>query len=707
MSINSIISSAYTGLSASQAALKTISNNIANVNTPGYGREAVSLEALVANGGGFGVKVGSVERIADQFLTGAAYSAVADVGRYDAVSQFHDRLQGLLGAPDSDSGLAAQLNGIFSTIADLTADPADAVRRQSVTNGIDRFLGQIGQLAGDIQQLRADASNQIGESVRSINQGISRVAEINNQIVKARSLNSETAGLEQQRADALNQIAELVDIKTIEQPDGSVQVSTARGVILLDHNPRELSYPTTSAASAETQFDGIHILRVNPVSNSKTDSGLVLDPDIGSGKLRGLLDLRDQQLPNIADSLGELARAFRDSVNAVHNANATLPAPALLSGRNTGLSGTDRAGFTGAATFAVVDASGAVVAKTAVDFSALPATATLNDVITAVNAGLGGAGALSLSGGALKFQAAGAGNGVVIADNPGAPTGRGGQGFSQFFGLNDLISAGQPSSYATGLQAADPHGFAAGGATTFEVRDASNRLITSYTLNVAAGGTVGDILNTLNAGSGLGNFARFSLDASGTLSVGPAPGVGKLTTRVVDDTTNRAGTGRTLSGLFGIQPGALANAARNIGVRAEVKADPFKLALAKFDTSAAVGVQALGLGDQRGARELADLENKGLRFSAAGNIATVSATLSQYSGFVLGDAAITAKGATTAQGDATALRDDVVKRRDNYGGVNLDEELANLIVYQNSYNAAARVLTSARDIYDALLNAVN
>ncbi|QCI80114.1 hypothetical protein E6W36_13160 [Hankyongella ginsenosidimutans] len=65
MSINSIINTAYTGLSASQAAIRTISNNVANVNTPGYARQTVDLEGLVAGGGGFGVRVSNVQRVAD------------------------------------------------------------------------------------------------------------------------------------------------------------------------------------------------------------------------------------------------------------------------------------------------------------------------------------------------------------------------------------------------------------------------------------------------------------------------------------------------------------------------------------------------------------------------------------------------------------------------------------------------------------------
>ena len=53
--------------------------------------------------------------------------------------------------------------------------------------------------------------------------------------------------------------------------------------------------------------------------------------------------------------------------------------------------------------------------------------------------------------------------------------------------------------------------------------------------------------------------------------------------------------------------------------------------------------------------------------------------------------------------DAAARRDDAVNRRDSFSGVNIDEELADMVVFQNSYGAAARTITVAREMYDTLI----
>lgn len=705
MSINSIINTAYTGLSASQAAIRTISNNVANVNTPGYARQTVDLEGLVAGGGGFGVRVSNVQRVADSFLSAAAYSATSDFGRFETLNQFQDRLQGLIGSPDSKTGLAARADSIFSSIADLTADPADGVRRQAVISEISRFLDDIASLGSSVQALRVDASSQIGETVTVINQTLQRTQQLNSQIVRARASSQESAGLEEQRAQALNQLAELVDIRVQEQPDGSVQISTARGQTLLDHAARRLDYNGSASASAETTFPAIKVSRIDPVSGIAVDTGLTLDADLTSGRLSGLIDLRDEELPAIADGLGELARGFRDSVNAIHNANTSVPPPPSLIGRNTGLTLTDPNGFSGTSTFAVVDTAGTVVAKTTVDFGSLPANTPISSVIAQINAGLGGAATVSLTNGKLSFSAAAAGNGVVIADDPTAPSQRAGQGFSQYFGLNDLIVGDQPSSYNTGFKGSDAHLFAAGGQTDFEVRDSSNRVVARYTLTTG-GVTYNDLLTTLNGAGALGSYVQFGLDSQGALSVTSAPNVGPYSIRIARDTSDRGGTGVSLSSQFGLGVGVQANGARGLSIRKDIQVNPFRLGLAKFDPAAAVGSLALGVGDQRGAVALRGLQDQAIAFRAAGPVTAANATLSQYLGSFLGETAIAAQTAEAGRNDAEALRNDVIKRRDDFSGVNLDEELANLVVFQNSYSAAARVLTAARDIYDTLLNVI-
>src|ERR1700749_1032805 len=103
-----------------------------------------------------------------------------------------------------------------------------------------------------------------------------------------------------------------------------------------------------------------------------------------------------------------------------------------------------------------------------------PATAfTAANFLSSLNTALGGAGTASFTNGALSISATASGAGVAIADDPATPAKDGGQGFSQFFGLNDLISSSEIANYNTGLKATDPSGLNPGGTITFQIGNAS------------------------------------------------------------------------------------------------------------------------------------------------------------------------------------------------------------------------------------------
>jgi flagellar hook-associated protein 1 len=139
-------------------------------------------------------------------------------------------------------------------------------------------------------------------------------------------------------------------------------------------------------------------------------------------------------------------------------------------------------------------------------------------------------------------------------------------------------------------------------------------------------------------------------------------------------------------------------------VRADVLADPRKLASARFDPATPVGQPALGSGDGTGLNRLRDLVSTPVNFEAAGNLPPTRASLTSYVANVISDASLRAAHVTQEAEDAKALADAQVQKRDDYQGVNLDEELSQLVIYQNSYSASARLITTARELYDQLLS---
>src|SRR6266851_5062394 len=101
MSLNSIMATAVSGLQTAQTALTTVSNNISNVNTPGYVREVVDQAPLVSGGAGQGVTVVDIRRVTSKYLQSAVYDASAQAGGAGVVADLLDQAQSAFGNPTS------------------------------------------------------------------------------------------------------------------------------------------------------------------------------------------------------------------------------------------------------------------------------------------------------------------------------------------------------------------------------------------------------------------------------------------------------------------------------------------------------------------------------------------------------------------------------------------------------------------------------
>lgn len=698
MSLNHILGSAVSGLAAAQAGLRSVSNNIANVGVSGYARERVNLTTGVVSGQIAGVVVGEPSRVADRFLEANVYRRAGDYGRADVAAGYLDRLQSLLGQPGATSGLPARLDAVTASAVAMTGSQSSAQTVAVFTSDVQDAIDSMQQLQTDVAGLRGDVESEVGYSVDKINSLLKRIHDLNATVASATGLGKNVGGAADQRMTAIEELSSLIAVNVREQPDGRVSIETANGAVLLDKRMRQLSYPNSGLGTSQPIYPAIEIRFAEDGGAMGAATGEKLESAAVGGKLGGLLDLRDRALPAFSEQMGVLFSGLSEALNAVSNAGSTVPPPASLDGRQTGLVGSDRLGFTGAATFAVTKADGTLVAKTSIDFGAMPPGATIDDMVSAINAGLGGAGTASFTDGKLSITASGAGNGVVVAQNETNPSARAGIGISQYFGLNDIIRSDSSSLVPSGLVASDAHGFATGETAQIVLRDATGRALTSYTLSPTSGGTVGDLVNELNS-SPLGDFGDFSLDDRGRMRFEPTGSLSGATLSIPSDSTDRYGSGKGFSSLLGLT--GASSGLKDAQVRPEVLASPGKLPLARFQENAAVGAKALGAGDTRGATAFVDKLASALDLGKDGKT-----TIERFSSLLLGRAGLEASQANDNLLDAAARRDDAVNRRDSFSGVNIDEELAQMVILQNSYSAAARVISTASEMYDTLLNMV-
>lgn len=714
-SLDSAIKIGVSGLTSNQFALSTTANNIANVNTEGYVRKVTNFESKVLGTDQAGVAVSGISRFIDQFLVREERVASSAQKRYESMKELHDQLQNLLGAPDDNVTFSGRLDRVFQDIADLAPDPNSTVRRVSAINELTVYGAEVGRVARVLQDLRGEADRRINEAISTINLAIQRIDELNPKIRRALALGEDASGLQEQSERAVREISQLVDIRTYDLPGGGTGLVTDSGVVLLDALVRQLNKTQTGTVGTNTEFPQININKINP--DGSTENITVLDPVVQSGALRGLLDMRDIQLPAMAIELGQMAAAVNDQINAAHNDNSTVPPPTRLTGRNVGILGTDSHNFTGTVTFGMLDGNNNLTNRVEVDFDAATVSlngaagvaiggTTLNDVITAVNTQFGGT-ALTLVNGVMTYQATGASTGVAVLQDSTSPSSRAGRGFAHYFGLNDLMQAREPSHFQTGVVGTDAHGFGASGAITLQLKGPRGQIAREFTLDFATAGatTFNDVVSALN--TGFGGFATFSLSANGELRMTPASNLSDHRLLTTNDTTARGATSYLMSDLFGLGRVYQMDQAFQVAVRSDIVADPSQLALAKLDLSAAAlaGTDpALTVGDNRGVVDLQDAGATNISFAQAGDLSPTTTTITAYAGTVLSDFALKADEVVERESDADALASEISARIISQSGVNLEEELANMILFQNAFNASARLLATTKEMFEELLS---
>jgi len=705
MALSGILNSSLSGLLANQEALRVTSNNVSNANTPGFAKLEADPQTRLAGTQTAGVEIGAVRRVVDEFLNAAVLENNGDSARFEAMRKLHDNLQATLGRPESENSLSAKLNELFTAASELSLDPGDAVTRQEFLSKLKSYTAEASRIAGEIQSLRGTASQRIDEATSEANAKIEQIFELNKKIGQQDAQGSETAGLKNQRQAALEELSAILDIRTVENDNGSVDVRTGNGTTLISQTRySELGYAPPGEVGAETEFPPIQLHHIDPTTGERQTAARPIDGDIRSGRLRGLLDMRDDQLVDMSLALGELAARVADEVNRVHNLNSQVPAPNTLEGDTVPLAGTAPHNFTGQTTFAVVDGNNEVVDRFTYDFGANPG-ASLNDVAANVSANLSG-GTLSFNNGKMSLSASNADHGVVIAEGQTNPSDRAGRSFSHFFGMNDLLTARSPGLFETGVNGGDAHNIAPGGSIEFTVSGGNGGEIKRVTLDTDTTATFDDVVNALNDPGKLGDRFNVSLTGKGELEIDPKSGRDDLSVQVTSDSTDVAGTGISLSQMFGIGERFRADAARDFRIVEGVPENADRLSTARFDLSAGVGDVALAKGDQTGALALEALQDKVVETEDAGELAGQKRALGAFNNAVLGNFGAIADRVSGAEESSQSLKSELQQRQESVSGVNIDEEMANLVTFQNSYNAAARVLSTVQELFDTLLQTV-
>jgi flagellar hook-associated protein 1 FlgK len=699
-SLNSILGMASSGLQVAQTALSVVSDNVANVNTAGYVRKVVDQTALTAGTQGSGVSVADVKRITDQYLETASYSANGASSSASTVASSMDQAQSLFGDPSASGSLFSNLDSIFSAFSTLSANPSSTASASAVSQ-VSQFFDQASSISTSLQNLSDQASQKIGADITTVNGLLSQIGALNSTISQGSVGGGDVTGAQNQQAQLVTQLSSLMDVKVSTNSSGGVTVLSTDGTSLVGQG----------GAASLTYNGGSPTSSLSITDTAGTTSSF--DGKIGSGEIGGLIQLNNVDLPALSSQLSSLTSGAANELNAIHNAYSSVPPPTTMTGENTGIDLPSAiSGFSGSTTIALVNTSTeALDHKVSIDFDAKTISVdggatvsfTGSNFLSTLNSAMASTGATaSYTNGVLSLSSNSSTDGIAIQDSATDPSSNGGEGFSQFFGLNNLVSSSTPANYNTGLSATDPSGYPAGQTLTLRVSSATGAKLKDVTVTTPAGGTMADLVTALNSNSsGVGVYGSFSLDGKGALTF--TPNAAGTSLSVVSDNTANTATGTSVTQLFGIGAATRVDAANTYAVRSDIASDSSNLAVAKLNLSAAAGTAALSSGDVSGADALGQAGLASVSFAAVSGVAATTTSLSDYAASISSVIANKASTADAAHTTATTLASNATSQLSSTEGVSIDQELINLTTYQQAYNASARMVQAANDLYTTLL----
>lgn len=382
--ISLLLSTAKDALLTQQLALDVVGHNIANVNTAGYTRQIAEIvsrdpapyEGLIL---GRGVNVEDVVRNSNSFVEARLQERRTDLTAMEEKELYFGALEGIFNE-NSGRSLSSQLSEFWNAWHDVANNPSGMAERSTLYEKGALMCQAFVGLSEDLGQLTREINLALESSVNQVNEMVSKIASLNEQIVALKVTGSPNDLLDQ-RAALLGELAEYLDIRSYEHEDGNLTVTTGTGYVLVS---RSESYALS--------FDQGNV-RWESSGTGTTD----ITDTLLSGKMGAWLDLRDVTLPKYEDEMDELARSIVWEVNKIHAQGvgldgmssatgtyaATDPAQALGSA-GSGLAFSDGI-QDGSFTLWVYDPSGAVVDPAGFTINIDADATTLNALSAAID----------------------------------------------------------------------------------------------------------------------------------------------------------------------------------------------------------------------------------------------------------------------------------------------------------------------------------
>ena len=317
----SLLSVGARALLANQTALQTTGHNIANVSTAGYSRQSVHLQTVQGqfSGSGYignGVNVVTIMRNHNELLTRQAAAAQAvqagDTVRAERLTQLQDVFQG--GA----TGLGAAISDMLNSLVDVVAAPSDITARTVTLTRMDEMASRMRNSGNQLHELEYSVNEQLTNNATRINQLAQSIAEANEQVARAKGNGQSPNDLLDRRDQLIRELNQYIQTTQIPADDGSI------GVFIGGSQALVLGNQAASVSVAESQlFTGSNQMRLFFNRPGATPSEMQEDM-LGGGEMAGLLKFANNDLVEGRNLLGRMALAIGMSMNAQNKLGLTL-----------------------------------------------------------------------------------------------------------------------------------------------------------------------------------------------------------------------------------------------------------------------------------------------------------------------------------------------------------------------------------------------
>lgn len=300
------LDAALAGLRVAQQALDTASANIANASTPGYTRKILPQETAIINGSAVGVQSQTLVRIVDTQLRSSLNKQVSLSAGYSIQQKYFQRIQDFHGASDSGRSLSDQVAALANSFTQLSDSPDNQNLLNQTLVTAQQTAKKLNDFSTLITGLRQQTESDISAGITSVNASLDTIAQLNVQITALQSNGRSTADLEDQRDIAIKNVAQYLNITTFNV-DNQITVMTSQGEVLADTASHKLYFQGTTLQPASFYPGG----GLNGITVDSPSGRDITQTNLG-GQIGALFTLRDQTLPTYNAQLDEAAHTLAD-----------------------------------------------------------------------------------------------------------------------------------------------------------------------------------------------------------------------------------------------------------------------------------------------------------------------------------------------------------------------------------------------------------